>query len=195
MKTLLFALIISFVLFSCKEDNDKDENISGAYFPLEVGNEWHYMESRTNSDSVFFYIKVESKIEKNNRSYFVVSFDGTNLDGLTQYKDIYTNDGIYYYENIDNEDKLFLIFKDTLVTENTVLDEKLNCNIGDISQTLETSAGTFSNLATISTGNVEVDGGYTEVFAKDIGMIKRYWFRGFYDLKYCKIGEKEYGKK
>jgi hypothetical protein len=195
MKTLLFVLIISFAFISCKDDKDKDDSYSGGYFPLEVGNEWHYKQNWSNTDSAFYYIKVESKIEKNNKTYYVVSFDGTNLDGLPQYKNIYTNDGIYYYENIDNEDKLFLVFKDTLITENTVMGLKLNCNISDVSQTLETSAGTFSNLATISTGAVEVDGGYTEVFAKNIGMINRIWFRSSYDLIYCKVGDKEYGEK
>lgn len=195
MKSLLFALIISFAFISCKDDKNENENISGAYFPLEVGNEWHYIQKWTNSDSVYFYIKVESKIEKNNKNYYVVSFDASNLDAIPEYKHIYTDDGIYYYENIDNEDKLFLVFKDTLITENTVMDMKLNCNISDISQTLETSVGTFNNLATISTGAVEVDGGYTEVFSKGIGMLQRYWFRGTYDLIYCKVDNKEYGKK
>jgi len=195
MKMLLSVLLIAFLIFSCSSDDDDNEEIDGSYFPLEIGNEWHYKSSLDKSDTTLLIIKVEEKKEINNKSYFSILYY-QNINELGKIiKQVYTKDGILYYTKVESGDELLLIFKDTLVTENTYMGLKLNSYINDKNQTIETSAGTFGNLATISIGPVEVDGGQTEVYSKGIGMVQSSWFGGSYELKYCKVSNKEYGKK
>ena len=98
-----------------------------------------------------------------------------------------------YYEYKDGKEYLYRSFKDGLIKNATSDGDKLVCFTRN--EDFLSEIGTFYKVKTISIGEVEVDGGYTEVYSEGCGLIERSWFGGIWKLKYLKVGDLVLGVK
>lgn len=192
MKYLLI-ISLSLVLFSCKKEDEEEPVVSTDYIPLQVGNEWQYIKDYFQNNIDYISINIEEKVTISDKIYYKLLINDTYLDVPPQELLIRkANDG-KYYQYKDGQEHIYRIFEDGLYLDITYEGEKLNCYSSE--DKFETEIGEFDNVKIVAVGEVEVDGGYTDIYSSGYGLIEKYWFGGRWELNYLKVGDKVMGQK
>lgn len=192
MKTLL--IIFTVLAFAgCGDESPTKtqfDDFSNTYFPLHVGNEWQYETGR--DDGKYYSYKVIGKKIISNKEYFVLTDNFFDLD--TNY--IRTDNGIQYFKYEDNRESPYRIFENNALIEETNNTYSIKTEIiNDAERLIETKAGNFINYASVEEGEIARDAGVMFYYAKDIGMIYSWWFKGQLKLVYSKVKDVETGVK
>lgn len=192
MKYILILSLI-FISISCKKEEVNEPKISNDYIPLQIGNEWQYIKDYYRNNISYINIIIDSDTIIEDIKYFKFIVDDTELDMLPLEILIRKSDDGKYYQYKDGSEFYYRIFEDGIYLNATQEGYKLNCN----SQltNYQTQIGKFENLKTVAVGEVEVDGGYTDVYSLGYGLIERSWFGGRWELNYLKVGDKVMGQK
>ena len=180
------------LISSCRENLDETASTND-YIPLQIGNEWQFSIKQYGLNVEFATLKVTDKVKINNKFYFKILFDETNVDAIPKEILIRQGEENRYYEYKDGKEYLYRSFKDGLIKNATSDGDKLVCFRRN--EDFLSEIGTFYKVKTISIGEVEVDGGYTEVYSEGCGLIERSWFGGIWKLKYLKVGDLVLGVK
>lgn len=187
-------LCLIFIIFSCKKEEDRKlPSKSEDYIPLQVGNEWQYLKDYFSNNIYYISIRVEDEITINNRKYFKLIIDDAEVDMIPQELYLRKSDDGKYYQYKEGKEYYYRIFEDGLYPNATYEGYKIKCYTnGD---TIDTEIGKFENIKVLAIGEVEVDGGYTDVYSKGFGLIERSWFGGRWVITYLKVGDLKLGQK
>ncbi len=189
---LLFSIIFLLLISSCRDKYD-NYSYTNEYIPLQIGNEWQFTIKQYGLNVEFATLKVTDKVKINNKFYFKILFDETNVDAIPKEILIRQGEENRYYEYKDGKEYLYRSFKDGLIKNATSDGDKLVCYTRN--EDFLSDIGTFYKIKSINVGEVETDGGFTEVYAEGYGLIERSWFGGSWKLKYLKVGNLVLGVK
>lgn len=182
MKTLLISLVILLLtMVSCKEN--PVESTSSHYFPLEIGNEWIY-ESYADTN-ITLNLRVTGLMKMNNLNYFILvsaNFNRTNKVGKEDTIFIRSSNGMKFYEYHPSGETLYLDFSDN-VTDSTYI----NTYKTEVLAYYDLKIGRYSNCKRVEDLGFVYDAGSSRIFAKEVGLIHKGWFRGELNLKSVKI--------
>ncbi|MBI3260043.1 MAG: hypothetical protein HYZ54_11290 [Ignavibacteriae bacterium] len=185
MKAVFFIILCLAVFTGCGDGAvTSPSNQSSEYYPLQIGNEWRYIETRNyNYDTVGIYkISVVSKEEINGKIYFKLS-DSAKYAEKTRgerYERI-EDEKLYYYKNGYSKEVLDIDFVNR--------DNSVGSFYGSLDK-VEYPIGTFYNVKQINW--LQVDYSSFNEYAPGIGLISSTSNGVRRELVYAKISDKIY---
>jgi hypothetical protein len=178
------------LMAACEQEQPtKITNLSNSYLPLEIGNECRYKCYTSFDDTFDLYFKVTNKTTFNGKEYFKIELNlyfnsAGPIDSILY---IRTTDNVFYYKYINGNDYIYKIFKDTVLehNENTPF---MKVRL-DVHGPIQTPVGDFESILVEEGLGTEPSLLY---YSNSIGLIKRAWFGGYFEMIYAKVNGKIY---
>ncbi len=189
MKILNFfsVVLLMMLMAACEQEQPtKITNLSNSYLPLEIGNEWRYKCYTSFDDTFDLYFKVTNKTTFNGKEYFKIehnfNFNYVENKPIDSTLYIRTTDSVIYYKYINGNDYIYKIFKDTVLehNENTPF---MKVRL-DVHGPIQTPVGDFESILVEEGLGTEPSISY---YSNSIGLIKRVWFGGSFEIVYAKV--------
>jgi len=194
MKKLIFFSVVLFMMLmaACNDEQPtKITNLSNSYLPLEIGNEWRYKRYYSIDDTFDLYFKVTNKTTFNGKEYFKIEhnfyFNSVENKPIDSTLYIRTTDSVIYYKYINGNDYIYKIFKDTILENNENIPYmKFSLAVHGL---IQTPVGDFESIRVEEGLGTEPSISY---YSNSIGLIKRAWFGGYFEMIYAKVNGKIY---
>ncbi len=188
MKTFAFLFVLlALSLPSCIDTAVNVNNETGAnvYFPLHVGDQWHYQYAVNGMR----YDVCDSQVSVNNNVYFrvITTHTGDPFPDTSFYRT--ENTKVFRWKN--NEERVYADFGEPDTGQLTPYYQI----IIERDQTIETPASTFSKCVGTINSSVHVDSDYFRNIAPMVGTVRMTGESPTFLLTYAKINGKDYGKK
>ena len=186
LQLVLALSILSIVIVACSASKENARAIGKAelYMPLAVGNQWSY-DFDAGDEVLKQHIKVVGKTEQHSTEWFQVetTFEGTSNTDTSLMRTL-GNLLILYLER-QYEEIILIDFGRTEV-------DSVELSLGYVrqqDQAVEVGMHTFQECVVVASGHVDAEVG---TYARGIGLIESWWFRGKKQITSAHIDGKEF---
>ncbi len=191
IKLYLFCILLGFIgLSACKSPTEMNgsssKKLPDSYYPLQVGNEWHYYELESDS----FTISVVSKKNIDGKTYFVKSL--SESESSESNESLVREENGIVYKRIEGKEYLYLDFNRNIGEKWQQLPYELFSYIISKTDTVYTNIGMLVDCIRIVSES-ELDKSET-LYAPGIGLVsssldfkKGYVIGGSYGLIWAVI--------